>query len=205
MATIHSRTLFITTSPRTPVKMIPEIALLNKKFTGQIWNKESQTSFMLLLRNENFFNGSGVNDPAFSARDRINRAPKSLGFIRLSPVISLTPVGLELISAKHTEEIFLRQLLKFQLPSPFHKQGEKGEKFNVKPFLEFIRLIRHFGILKFDELQIFALQLTDWNKFNKIVEKIEEFRKLKTKQEGKYKKFKSEILKEKLKKYMQMK
>lgn len=36
--------------------------------------------------------------------------PYFLGFINLKPTISLTPAGCELISAKHTEEIFLRQL-----------------------------------------------------------------------------------------------
>lgn len=197
--TLNSRTLFITTSPRTPAKMIPEIALLNEKFSGQKWNKDSQTTFMFLLKNENFFNGNGKNDPAFSARDRINRAPKSLGFVNLTPAISLTPAGKELIASKRTEEIFLRQLLKFQLPSPFHRQGENGAKFNVKPYLEFFRLIRRFGTLKFDELQIFGMQLTDWKKFDDVVAKIEKFRNEKAQNKGNYKKFKAEYLKGEIK------
>lgn len=40
MARIDSRTLFLTTSPRTPNKMIPEISLLIEHFTGEKWNKE---------------------------------------------------------------------------------------------------------------------------------------------------------------------
>ncbi|MDR3245099.1 MAG: hypothetical protein LBT50_01540, partial [Prevotellaceae bacterium] len=48
-------------------------------------------------------------------------SPKSLGFVTLSPVISLTAAGQELIQTKRKEEIFLRQLLKFQLPSSYHK------------------------------------------------------------------------------------
>jgi hypothetical protein len=86
MATIDSKVIFVTTSPRTPAKMIPEIELLNTHFAGQQWNTETQLAFMDLLKEENFFNGEGANDPAFSARDRINRAPKSLGFVLLSPV-----------------------------------------------------------------------------------------------------------------------
>jgi hypothetical protein len=77
--------------------MIPEIKLLNTHFEGKKWNSETQTAFMQLLKEENFFNGKGVNDPAFSARDRINRAPKALGFVTLSPVIGLTPARKELI------------------------------------------------------------------------------------------------------------
>jgi len=129
MANIDSKVLFITTSPRTPLRMIPEIELLNSHFAGKQWNTETQTAFMQLLKEENFFNGEGANDPAFGARDRINRAPKSLGFVTLSPTIELTAAGQEVIQTKRKEEIFLRQLLKFQLPSPFHKPTTKAADF----------------------------------------------------------------------------
>ena len=92
--------------------MIPEITLLVEHFAGKKWDNESQCAFMEVLKNENFFNGKGENDPAFSARDRINRAPKSLGFVKLSPTIKLTPAGEQLISSKRKDEVFLRQMLK---------------------------------------------------------------------------------------------
>jgi hypothetical protein len=176
MARIESKILFITTSPRTPFRMIPEIELLNSHFSEQKWNTETQTEFMRLLREENFFSGEGANDPAFSARDRINRAPKALGFVLLSPEINLTKAGQELVSAKRKEEIFLRQLLKFQLPSPFHIPTEKATNFHVKPYLEIFRLIQYFGSLSFDEVMIFGLQLVDYRIFDTIVAKIEQFR-----------------------------
>ena len=72
MARIDSKVIFVTTSPRTPAKMVPEIALLSEHFTGQVWDKTTQVAFMECLRDENFFNGNGANDPAFSARDRVN-------------------------------------------------------------------------------------------------------------------------------------
>lgn len=75
MATIDSQVLFLTTSPRTPNKMIPEISLLVENFEGESWNKVTQMRYMDILREEQFFNGNATNDPAFSARDRINRAP----------------------------------------------------------------------------------------------------------------------------------
>ena len=187
---IDSKVLFITTSPRTPEKMIPEIDLLSKNFEGKKWNTETQIAFMELLRNENFFNGSGNNDPAFSARDRINRAPKALGFILLEPTIKLTESGKTLISAKRKEEVFLRQLLKFQIPSPYHTPSEKAADFYVKPYLEILRLIYTLGTLKFDELMIFGLQLTDYRGFNNIVKKIEKFRIDREKTSKKYREFK---------------
>jgi AlwI restriction endonuclease len=194
MARIDSKVIFVTTSPRTPAKMIPEIGLLNTHFSGQQWNTETQRTFMELLKEENFFNGEGANDPAFSARDRINRAPKALGFVILSPTIQLTPAGEELVNSRRKEEIFLRQLLKFQVPSPYHKPSENSAIFWVKPYLELFRLVRHFGSLKFDELMIFGLQLVDFREFETIVEKINQFRIAKAQNEGNYKRFRAEYL-----------
>lgn len=199
MAKIDSKVIFVTTSPRTPAKMIPEIELLKRKFEGQKWNKASQVAFMELLREENFFNGKGAKDPAFSARDRINRAPKALGFVKLSPVISLTPAGERLITAKRQEEVLLRQLLKFQLPSPFHVSGKKSADFCIKPYLEIFRLVRHFGSLKFDELMIFGLQMTDYHQFNDIVTKIDKFRIDKSQNKESYRTFRNKYLKDELK------
>ena len=97
MANIDSQLLFLTTSPRTPEKMIPEIGLLIDHFSGKKLNSESQRAFMGVLREEDFFNGKGSKDPAFSARDRINRAPKSLGFVLLAPQIQLTSASKKLL------------------------------------------------------------------------------------------------------------
>lgn len=198
MAQINSRLLFLTTSPRTPAKMLPEIGLLAERFSGQPWNAKTQRAFMGVLREEQYFNGHGVNDPAFSARDRINRAPKSLGLVTLSPVVALTDAGRCLLQAKRKEEPFLRQLLKFQIPSPYHKPTERAASFCVKPYLELLRLVRTMGTLRFDELQIFGMQLTDWHLFDGIVEKIERFRKDKLVSQGSYREFKSETLRHEL-------
>ncbi|NCA20910.1 MAG: AlwI family type II restriction endonuclease [Crocinitomicaceae bacterium] len=194
MARIDSKVIFVTTSPRTPAKMIPEIGLLNTHFSGQQWNTETQRAFIQLLKEENFFNGEGANDPAFSARDRINRAPKALGFVILSPTIQLTLAGEELVNSRRKEEIFLRQLLKFQVPSPYHQPSENSVEFCVKPYLELFRLVRYFGSLKFDELMIFGLQLVDFREFETIVEKINQFRIAKAQNEGNYKRFRAEYL-----------
>lgn len=77
MAYLKNKALFFTTSPRTPSKMIPEIQLLSEHFSGRKWNKQSQAEFIDLLAQTEFFEGSGSsNNKDFSARDRINRAPR---------------------------------------------------------------------------------------------------------------------------------
>lgn len=201
MARVDNPILFMTTSPRTPTKMVPEIDLLIKNFDGQPWNNETQIAFMEVLRNEQFFNGSGEKDPAFSARDRINRGPQSLGFVVLKPVISLTPAGKALLTSRRRDEVFLRQILKFQIPSPYHIPSKKATSadFWVKPYLEILRLVRHLGTLKFEELQMFGMQLTNWHKFDNIVAKIDKFRNAKIENTRNYRIFKRSYLNAELK------
>ncbi len=143
------------------------------------------------LKEEEFFEGQGARDLAFAARDRITRGPKALGFVDLSPTIKLTEAGELLVSSKRKEEIFLRQLLKFQLPSPYHTKS-KTEKniFNVKPYLEIFRLIYTFGSLTFDEVMLFGLQLTDYAKFDYVIKEIENFRIEKARNKESYNTFK---------------
>lgn len=196
MASLNKRRmLFFTTSPRTPFKMIPEIELLGNNFSGQKWYKRTQVDFIELLSQEGFFNGNGSKyNLDFSARDRINRAPKALGFVSLNPTIELTEVGKLFVTSKRKEEILLRQLLKFQFPSPFHKQStQENSDFWVKPYLEILRLIYHFGTLSFDEIMLFGLQMISYKMFDDIVQKIEDFRIEKIKYKGKYKQLKASI------------
>ena len=108
MARIDNKLLFFTTSPRTPAKMIPEIQLLYEKFSGCAWDKSTQEQFIDELAQSDFFEGKGSPaDKAFSARDRINRAPKALGFINLKPCIELTEAGNAFIYGKRPQEIFV--------------------------------------------------------------------------------------------------
>lgn len=192
MSQIKSKTLFFTTSPRSPMKMIPEIHLLASHFSGRSWNKENQIKFIEMLAADEHFEGVGSQgDMAFSARDRINRAPKALGFVDLKPTIRLTEAGRLFVEGKRKEETLLRQLLKFQLPSPFHTSDDN--EFWVKPYLEILRLIQVLGKITFDELMIFGLQLTNYNKFDEIANKILEFRDKKSEFKGKYKLLLNEV------------
>ena len=185
MATLNTKALFFTTSPRTPAKIIPEIKLLNDKFNNRPWNKVSQEQFIDELAASSFFAGVGSpSDKAFSARDRINRAPKSLGFV------DLKPAGHAFVFGKRPQEIFLRQLLKFQLPSPFHQENKRIQgSFCIRPYLEILRLIRDLEYLTFDELKVFGIQMTDYHRFEDIKAMILRFRQNKENHRGTYKRF----------------
>ena len=194
MARLQGRTLFFITSPRTPQKMIPEIEILVNNFANRAWNMQSQEDFMKRLVADSNFEGVGSpKDLAFSARDRINRGPKALGLVDLKPKISLTEAGKNFLNEETTEETLLRQLLKFQLPSPYHTETENlSGVFFVKPYLEFFRLIFTLENVTFDELMIFGMQLTNYNKFDEVVSKIKKFRDERKKTPKNYKIFMGE-------------
>ncbi len=126
--------------------------------------------------------------------------PFHFGFVEhcLGDYYEITPAGQALLASKRKEEVLLRQILKFQVPSPYHKPTVKAASFWVKPYLEILRLVRTMGTLRFDELQIFGMQLTDWRNFDDIVEKIEAFRIAKVECRGSYRAFKSEYLRNEL-------
>lgn len=194
MALLKNPVLFFTTSPRTPAKMLPEIRLLCDTFSGEKWNKETQRLFTKQLAQSSFFQGEGsASEKDFSARDRITRAPKALGFVNLKPRLELTEAGNAFLYGKRPEETFLRQLLKFQLPSPYHRETERTKGvFWVRPYLEILRLIRELDYLTFDELKIFALQMTDYRKYDAIKEQILNFRENKRQRKGEYNRFVSQ-------------
>lgn len=191
MAYLKNKALFFTTSPRTPAKMLPEIQLLVDNFSGQKWNRQTQADYFDMLIETDFFEGKkSVKNKDFKSRDRINRAPKALGFVDLAPHIELTEAGRELIYGKRPQEIFLRQLLKFQIPSPYHIEVKaiRGT-FCIKPYLEIMRLVRDLGSISFDELKIFALRLTDYKRYESVKGAILAFREEKEAHKGKYKKY----------------
>lgn len=184
-----TRTVFAFTSPRTIEKIIPEIQVLIDSFAGQEWNTETQIAFFHKLFKSEFYEGDKMPDNiSLAARDRITRAPKALGFVDLKPKIALTTVGKQLLSGKRTSEVIAKQLFKFQLPSPYHKvPADRG--FNVKPYLELLRLVKELGNISKTEIAIFFVQMTHHNKFNSVVAAIKKFRNDKSKQKGNRKAF----------------
>lgn len=169
-----TRTLFAFTSPRTIEKIVPEIKLLTDNFADKAWNEDTQVEFFHDLFNSGFYDGNTMPDNVpLAARDRITRAPKALGFVDLKPTIQLTEVGSKLVGGKRLHETITKQLLKFQLPSPYHKTTEG---FFVKPYLELLRLIKRVGSLSKTEVALFFTQLIHIDKFEEVAQMIEAFR-----------------------------
>ncbi|SHJ23869.1 AlwI restriction endonuclease [Mesonia phycicola] len=174
-----TKALFAFTSPRTIEKIIPEIKILTENFEGQKWsgNDQVQIDFFQTLFDSKYYEGDSFPaNPALAARDRITRAPKALGFVDLKPTVELTEAGKLLLTEKRLDETFTRQLLKFQLPSPYHTKSRTVD-FSVKPYLELLRLVKVLGSISKTEIALFFSQLTNYNDFETVVSKIKDFQK----------------------------
>jgi len=157
------------------MKMRPEIEVLIENLAGQPWNRETQTAYAALLSALPGYEGMAYTD--FSARDRINRSPQGLGFVNLQPRIALTDAGREFLTSRRPHEIFTRQLMKFQIPSPYHVENRNDiGRFYVKPFLELLRMIYDLDGLTKDEIAIFFMQLTRVDLYDMVRQKIINFR-----------------------------
>ncbi len=196
-----TRAVFAVTSPRTVEKIIPEIRLLLENFEGHIWNMQTQIAFYDELCKSEFYLGGSPNmtnaKKSLAARDRITRAPKALGYIDLKPKIKLTEVGQNLLGGIRTHEVIAKQLFKFQLPSPYHNLStNKG--FNIRPYLELLRLIKELGNLSKTEIAIFFVQIIHHNKFDSIVTAIQKFRSDAKSNTGNRKEFISKVFEQEL-------
>jgi hypothetical protein len=171
------RTWTITTSPRSPHKLPGTLELLAPLY-GRPWDKETQHKFGAILAKNKEFEGDAAADPAQSARDRVGRALKAFGFVRYSPrggVLKITDAGSALVKRSRLDELYLRQMLKWQFPSPNHG-GSEYAHFNIKPFLEVTRLVRDLDGLSKKEINIFCLTLIDWHDYDTTKAEILEYR-----------------------------
>lgn len=173
-----TRTWSVPTSPRNPYKLANELKLLSE-FEGKEWSRETQFEFAKRLPSIDSFEGEvSAQYSDFSARDRINRAPKTFGFVRFDDRnrIKITDAGKQLIEGRRLEELFLRQLLKWQYPSAKHDDDNYIENFCIKPFLEVLRISYLLeGITKY-EVALFCVPLIKFTDTERVIDEIREFR-----------------------------
>jgi hypothetical protein len=174
-----TRTWSVPTSPRNPYKLAKELELL-LSFEGKVWNKQTQLEYAKLLQSIDSFEGKvSAKYSDFSARDRINRAQKTFGFVSFdrNRIIKITDAGRKLIRGVRLEELFLRQLLKWQYPSANHDGYNYETSFSIKPFLEVLRIARELdGVTKI-ELALFCVPLIKHSNTKQVIGNINMFRK----------------------------
>lgn len=179
MQTAKSRTWFFPTSPRSPYKLQGELGLL-KKLEGKCWDQDTQEKYAKLLAKYKGFEGeTSVKYSAFTARDRVNRAPRLLGFVYLpqggKAPFEFTRAGKEFLDSENPMFIFQRQLAKVQFPSPLH--NSKGfENMNVRPLIVVLSMLQKLGRLTKEEVALFCVTATDENKIDRSIREVIRFR-----------------------------
>ena len=175
-----TRTWSTPTSPRSPHKLPSEMRLI-AEFDGRIWNTAAQVEFIQKLPRTELYEGAEEQrNPDLAARDRVNRSPKTFGLIkhlsRTQRPLTVTNAGREMMLERELDDLFLRQFLKWQYPSPNHDKPDYRNHFFIKPFLETLRLIRDLDGLTKPEIALFVLSLTDYRNYDATKTAIERFR-----------------------------
>lgn len=197
MGVFNARYLYISTSPRSPYRIQHYLKLL-EEFEGRIWSPSTtQIEYYnrMVEKQEGDFEIGNSKNPAFSARDKVGRAPKAFGFVKLDPSIEITNAGKAFLNKNLETETLVRQLLKYQFPSPYYPEGNinKGY-FNIKPFLELLRLIYTVGELTKNEFRAFGITMTDYHDFEDVIKKIHSYRKQETDSKKPKRKFYAEYI-----------
>ena len=182
MATFGERFLLGFTSPRSPYLISEYIKVIeNNNMDGLPYNVEFQERFYDVLSREKVAGevAGKAKNKAFAGRDKLTRMPQALGFFIARPNrnFKITEAGKLLKDSSLFEDVLLHQMLKYQLPSPLHREGKSNEGyFRIKPFLELIRLVDRLGYLTYREFTIFGMSFTDYTKFEETVCAIKEYR-----------------------------
>ena len=137
------------------------------------------------------FRSKGYQDPPMRGRTSYKPLEK-LGFAAIDPLlrqVQITPLGRELMTpGTDLGDIFLRSLLKWQLPNPVDARGFPAKLgYRVKPFVATLHLIKKVNDLcnerglsttglSFDEFDAFVPTLIDWEKIDAVAQKVVEIR-----------------------------
>ncbi len=176
--TLAKASWYVGCSPRDPRKLLPELKLL-LAYDGVEWTREQQDKFYKELTSSGSFEGEGYKkEPSFSVRDRVAKM-KTYGLVYVdeSNILRITTAGKMIVNSKIPDEIFLKQMLKWQYPSYQHKGDSYPEsKFLIRPFIFVTKLIEKLEGMSKTELAIFAFTETDEGNVDSVVEEIKQFR-----------------------------
>lgn len=172
------------TTVRNPERLKDGLRLLNEKFSGKAFTLDVQDEYYLALRDAKLIKG---NPPKAESKRELARkwaaAFNQLGLAKCwqrKPPIEITEVGQALLSdATIDEDIYLRQLLKIQNPSPTEPRIE-GASFH--PFYLVLGVTYQLhklgltGITK-EEITLYLQTAIDDDDIEWLVEQIQVYRK----------------------------
>ncbi|MFA4937592.1 MAG: AlwI family type II restriction endonuclease, partial [Patescibacteria group bacterium] len=187
------------TTVRNPDRLRDGLQILKDHFDGQAWNTSQQERFFDMLREHKVYEMGDDNYENMTSDRKQEHARKwvsvlnQLGFCFTyesseKPVI-ITNAGKSLINNPEIEdEIFLRQLLKYQKPCALPKQnGASFENVSVLPFIVSLKTTYELQGLSKEEISIFLNTTVRMSDVNKMIRQIKDYRIQRSKIEGRVK------------------
>lgn len=153
------------TTVRNAERIPGALRVFADSIAGRKWDKAAQEAYWQALKDAGVIESESTDERASLGR-KFYSALRQLGFIHLAPdsTVSVTAVGDALLdSPELVESIFLRQLIKYTIPSPLEEQ----DLINLRPFYLLLRLLKEAekaGLigLTLDEVAAFVIPtLTD--------------------------------------------
>ena len=125
------------TTVRNPRRIAPALRVFADDFAGRPFDQSAQLAFRHALAELELLTGEASRGESAAIQGRkFGAAFNQLGLavaLESSPPARLTSAGHALLATAEPEIVFLRQLLKYQLPSPREKAG-RTPGFGVHPF-----------------------------------------------------------------------
>ncbi len=187
------------TTVRNPDRLREGLQILKDHFNSQAWNRLQQEKFFDLLREHNVYEMDDDNFESMTSARKQEHARKwisvlnQLGFCfayesSKKPVI-ITKAGESLLNNSEIEdEVFLRQLLKFQKPCVLPKQnGASFENVSVLPFIVSLKITYELQGLSKEEISIFLNTTIRMSDVDNTIQQIRDFRTKRSKIDGRVK------------------
>lgn len=172
------------TTVRNPERLKAGLAILKAEFEGHPWSYENQRKFLERLIEEGLYQaGSAKSTDQKEQHGRTwGSVYNELGLAfayRSEGNLRITPVGDVLLDEKsRPDEVYLRQLLKYQLPNPLHgKYGQKYVDVSVLPFLVALKMVKELDGMSKEEMSIFLFSTMNMTEMNGLIEEAKQFRR----------------------------
>ena len=176
------------TTLREAARLKDGLRILKKNFDNKPWSYENQKRFLELLQQENIYKaGETKSSKQVEQHGRIwSSAFNELGFATcykrgnkyVPGGVNITKAGKALLSGNYVEEdVWLRQLLKVQLPNPLPQKSENQyPQFHLLPFQATLRIVKACDGISKDEGFILNT-LRTMTEVDKAVKFIKKYRK----------------------------
>lgn len=187
------------TTVRNPDRLRDGLKILKDNFEGKDWNLQQQEKFFNLLRKNKVYEIEEEKYKQMTSARKQEHARKwisilnQLGFCFAyessnKPVL-ITKAGKALL--KHPdieEEIFLRQLLKYQKPSALPKQsGQSFKHIFILPFVASLKITYELEGISKEEISIFLNTTIRMKDMDSVIGQINDYRSQREKIKGRVK------------------